>query len=265
MSPRSGGSSRCATKVASIARQILACESTSVPSQSNTARRLVIKFLSQLAGGGGPSRSDGGGAGATRRRPACPSTTACGGGLPPRDELGEELGMPRSLRPPHQRDHGAAAPCLERVGGGQAGGVGLVLAELERAAPGPDLQAVADDRSEQLRGLGGIDLVQRPFGLGREAAFLLVADRAQDRAQAGLVGAGHLAFELDRDIVPGRHLVRADAVPVRAHIGVGALQVEQRGGAVEMAGEAVAAREVEAERVVAQPHDRHMRDSGAVG
>ena len=79
--------------------------------------------------------------------------------------------------------------------------------------------------------------------------FLLLADRFEQAVQAVVVHPAHRAFELERDVVPGRDLA-AVGIPARADVGVGAVDHRERGGAGDVPGQRVAAREVELDRAV---------------
>ncbi len=142
----------------------------------------------------------------------------------------------------------ARRPCASSASAAdEARGLGLFWPSLRRAAPCVDLQREADDRAQHLLDLRRIGLGAGPSGLGARRRFLLEAEprRAARRSSSSSIRAMP-AFELDRDIVPGRHLVGAEAIPVGADIGVRAPRSEQAGRAVEMPGDAVAARDMEA-------------------
>ena len=123
------------------------------------------------------------------------------------------------------------APGLRRRA--RARSVRLVLAELAGAAQRLDGQLVADDRLRAaFRSGPGLILARVQGGLGASRASWSALRASSRPVSSAVVEPAQRPFGLDRDIVPGRHLV-GRPVPVGADIGVGAEAGDDRAGAVE--------------------------------
>ena len=98
---------------------------------------------------------------------------------------------------------------------------------------------------------------------GRDARLLALADRFEQAVQAVLVHLPHRALELERDVVPSRHL-SAVGIPARADISIRPVEHGERRRAGDVPGQRVAAREMEVEGAVPGRDQRHVRDARAI-
>jgi hypothetical protein len=172
-------------------------------------------------------------------------------------------GIGRSLRePPHQRRDRRRALRFERVGDAQPLLGRLVLRQLEGRPPGAHLHLEADDAAREPVPQLLRDLLRAPRLAGSDPRLLALADRDEQSVETLVVELPDRAFELEREVVPGRHLA-AVGIPARADVGVGTVDDCQRIAPGDVFGQRVAAREVKVQRL-AGPDQRHVRHARAV-